>query len=177
MLKISYGNFLRKSEQTTAAYEYNKPLFLLVCKCFFVMSLGALIIGAVVLGYLYLNKPVKTYDASTYETALRQTNNLAKSVGIYKDARPNGIDVCSVIESFMRGQSKDIDFKKISITPKKYVLTAWTKNMAAANEFTKNLVFDDSKTIQISTVKVVEDTSEFLVSVTDKGKIMAKGAK
>ena len=177
MLKISYGNFLKKSEQQLSAYEYNKPAYLLVCKCFFVLALASFVVGAVSLGYLHLNRPVKSYDTSTYENALRQTNNLAKSVAIYKDTRPNGIDVCAVIEAFVRQQNKDIDFKKISITPKKYVLTAWTKNMGAANNYIKNLVFDDSKTIQISTVKIVEDTTEFLVTVTDKGKAGVKGGK
>ena len=108
---------------------------------------------------------------------MSQTNNLAKSIAVYKDSRPNGIDVCSVIEAFVREQGPDIDFKKISITPKKYVLTAWTKNMGAANKYTKGLIFDDGKTIQISTVKVVEDTTEFLVTVMDKGKPVTKGAK
>lgn len=177
MLRISYGNFLKKSEQTVALYEHNKPVCLLGCRCFFVLTLAAFLVGVVVVGYLYVNKPVKTYDSSTYEAALSQTNNLAKSIAVYKDSRPNGIDVCSVIEAFVREQGPDIDFKKISITPKKYVLTAWTKNMGAANKYTKGLIFDDGKTIQISTVKVVEDTTEFLVTVMDKGKPVTKGAK
>lgn len=174
---MEYGNFLKRSEQKEAGYEYNKPLILLMAQCVFVLLAAMFIVAASVLVHLHVTRPVKNYDSSAYETALSQTNSLAKSIAMHKEARPNGIDVCYVVDTFIREHDKDIDFKKISITPKKYVLTAWTKNMGAANDFTKNLAFDEGKTAQISTVKVVEDTTEFLVTVTDKGNPGPKGVR
>lgn len=177
MLQITYGNFLRRSEQKKARYEYNRPLGLLVSECILIIALSSFLVGALTLGFLYLNKPVRSHDVATYETALRETNNLAKSIAVYKEARPNGIDVCSIIETFVKERNDDIDFRKLSITPKKYILTAWTRNMGAANDFTKQLAFGDGKTTQISTVKVVDDTTEFLVTVMDKEDKAAKGGR
>lgn len=177
MLRMEYGNFLKESEQKEAGYEYSKPLILLMAQCIFILLMAMFLVATSVLMHLHITKPVRNYDSRAYETALSQTNSLAKSIAMHREARPNGIDVCHVVDTFLREHDKDIDFKKISIAPKKYVLTAWTKNMGAANDFTKNLDFGDGKTAQISTVKVVEDTTEFLVTVTDKGSSDAKGVR
>ena len=171
-LQVKYGTFLRKQELSNARYEYEKPAFRRYAICGLAFAVGMAVMFGVANMYATMLKPVQPYDAGYFQKAQALSAEVSKGLAKLKEARPNDINVCSIIQEFTN-KPKEVDLVTISITPDKYVVKGTTNNVNAPNEYLNMLNFP-RKHKAISDIRTSDLVTEFTITVTPEVK---KGGK
>lgn len=177
MLPINYGNFLSKEEHAAAMYEYNKPVISLVVKSITLFAVAAAVTVGMATGYSYISNPIQQYDTAQFNEAQKLSQEVSKSLGVSKEARPNGINVIDSVNKFMAPKTKEITITQLKIQPDKYTVTAQTENIEAANAYAQALDFGKDKRVNISNINTKDGLSEFTVTVTEIKKAKAAPSK
>lgn len=168
MLPIVYGSFLRKSDVKRYKLEMLKPRLMLLGSCFIAFSLAAALVEGAFWGYeAYFNKPVKTHEEDVYKEYQKLNTELLKLAAREKAARPNGMDVNKVLQSFATAKREDLVLTSLEITPKRYFANCQSKQLEAVNSYVNSLNFGVGKTIALGNIAQKKDFVEFSVEVTD----------
>ena len=164
MLLPSYGSFLTESQKNEAKYRFNKPLIRLCCVGFLCFSLGGIAALGVAMFHAVYTAPHAIVPAVAYSRAQTTSNRVTKSLSVIKEAHPQNIDVCKTMSYFSEGVTRsngNVSIKDISISPKTYTIKCIGKDIAAANEFLKDLPFETDKyEKQLTDIKTSREFSE-----------------
>lgn len=164
MLLPSYGSFLTESQKNEAKYRFNKPLIRLCCVGFLCFSLGGIAALGVAMFHAVYTAPHAIVPAVAYSRAQTTSNRVTKSLSVIKEAHPQNIDVCKTMSYFSEGVARsngNVSIKDISISPKTYTIKCIGKDIAAANEFLKDLPFETNKyEKQLTDIKTSREFSD-----------------
>lgn len=148
MLLPSYGSFLTESQKNEAKYRFNKPLIRLCCVGFLCFSLGGIAALGVAMFHAVYTAPHAIVPAVAYSRAQTTSNRVTKSLAVIKEAHPQNIDVCKTMSYFSEGIARsngNVSINDINISPKNYTIKCIGKDIAVANEFLKDLPFENNK--------------------------------
>lgn len=167
-LQVKYGSFLRKSELGEAKYEYSKPLIRKRAICCFAFAAGfaLTLVGANM--YAKMMAPVKPYDTAYFTKAQLLSTDVSKGLAKIREARPNEIDVCKVVQEFTN-KPNDVELETISIVPNRYVIKGMTRNVNSPNEYLNMLDFGKKhKAISDISTNIDGNTQFTITVVADK---------
>lgn len=164
MLFPSYGSFLTEKQKNEAKYRFNKPVIRLCCIGFLCFTLGSIAALGVAMFHAVYTAPHAIVPAVAYSRAQTTSNRVTKSLSVIKEAHPQNIDVCKTMSYFSEGVARsngDVSIKDISISPKTYTIKCIGKDIAAANEFLKDLPFETNKyTKQLTDIKTSREFAD-----------------
>lgn len=175
MLSVKLGNFLTQKQVAKAKYEYNKPVISLVAFSFLTFSLTALVISGLALSHTYFNKPIQTFDKTYFEQAQKLNTELNRNIAITKEARPQNIDICNIVQNITQDVPSDISIKEISVTPQNYSIKGETQTIEAANKYVSSLDFGKQKATALDSISNNnKESKDFVISVKSKAKVAPK---
>ena len=175
LLPVEYGSFFTRLEKADARYKFNKPRLRLYVLALFVFS--ASILGSVILANFYLDfiKPAKNFNNEQFTKTKAVADSVQKSIALIREARPEEIEVCSIIQKLLDKPS-GISLLSIDIQPEHYVVKGVATDMSLPHEYLSRLEFPRMEKA-ISDIKSDEVAVSFTITVDAVKKTREKGGR
>lgn len=177
MLSVNYGNFLTKSEAQKASYEFNRPIINLVASTICTFCVTGAALTAALCAYAYLLGPEPSFSSDDFAKAQSLNNNLSKGIAVMKQARPNGINVMSVVSQITEHKPSDVSIENIKVVPGHYAIKGFAKDQELANEFASALDFGKDFQCAVTSISFEKGVYAFTVEASAKAKATPKASQ
>ena len=169
MLKeINFGNFCKRSETSSTKFNFYKPIISLFTNCIFIFAFIGLMVSASSYLYAEYNVPVQDYDVSTYQKAHILTDKIHQSLQMLKEARPEDINICQIMQNLLNAKPNSVTVSDIHISPSKYQIRGNAYKMDDPLSFVNKMDFGNNKIADLSDVKNKDDVIYWTINVTVK---------
>ncbi len=174
MLLVNYGNFLTLTEMKNEEYCFRKPIIKLFINGLVLFSFVGLLMAAASFGIAKMDNPTETYNSDKYKKANDLSVALAADLRSLHDARPENINVCRIIQTFLSARPEEVSIANIQIKPEKYVVKGCANTSDIVSEYTSNLIFDNGYSAKLSDVKNKGNITYWTIEVMKKVKGVTK---